>query len=59
MVFYVLEGNSLLGQFGADYTIDDNLSISSQIVSINRKTSPPMVFFDENVRFDTTISSSF
>lgn len=58
-VFGDLEGDSLLGQFGADYTIDDNWSISSQIVAISGKIPSPMVFFDEDVRVGATISFSF
>ena len=58
-IFGDLEGDSLLGQFGVDYTIDDNGSISSQIVAISGKIPSPMVFFDEDVRLGATISFSF
>lgn len=58
-IFGDLEGDSLLGQFGVDYTIDDNWSISSQIVAISGKIPSPMVFFDEDVRLGATISFSF
>ena len=58
-IFGDLEGDSLLGQFGADYTIDDNWSISSQIVAISGRIPSPMVFFDEDVRLGATISYSF
>ena len=58
-VFGDLEGDSLLGQFGADYTIDDNWSISGQIVVISGKIPSPMAFFDEDVRLGATISFSF
>lgn len=58
-IFGDLEGDSLLGQFGADFTIDDNWSISSQIVAISGRIPSPMIFFDEDIRVGATISFSF
>ena len=54
-----LEGDSLLGQVGVDYTIDDNWSISSQLLAISGSLPSPMVFFDQDVRLGATISFSF
>ena len=54
-----LEGDSLLGQVGVDYTIDDNWSISSQLLAISGNLPSPMVFFDQDVRLGATVSFSF
>ncbi len=58
-IFGDLEGDSLLGQFGADYTVDDNWSVSGQIVAIAGRSPSPFVFFDEDVRVGATVSYSF
>ena len=58
-LFGDLERDSLLAQLGVDFTIDDNWSISSQIVAISGKAPSPLLFFDEDVRLGATISYSF
>ena len=58
-VYGDLEGDSLLAQAGVDDTLDDNWSISSQIVAISGSIPSPMVLFDEDVRLGATISYSF
>jgi len=54
-----LEGDSLIGQLGVDHTLDDNWSISSQILAISGSGPSPLVFFDRDVRLGATVSYSF
>ena len=54
-----LKGESLLVQVGANYTLNDNWAISSQIISITSDSASPLVFFDEDVRLGATITYSF
>lgn len=54
-----LEGDSLIGQAGVDYTIDDNWSISGQVLAISGSLPSPIAFFDRDVRLGATVSYSF
>lgn len=54
-----LEAESLLALFGADFTINDNWAISSQIISISADEASPLLFFAEDVRLGVTLSYSF
>ncbi len=54
-----LEAESFLALFGADLTLDDNWSISGQIISINSSTNSPLVLFDEDVRVAATLTYGF
>lgn len=54
-----LNAESLLALVGLDYTISDNWAINAQIISINAATGSPLLFFDEDLRFGTTLSYSF
>jgi hypothetical protein len=54
-----LDGNSLLALVGANYTINDNWAVDTQIISINSNTQSPLIFFDEDVRVGATITYSF
>jgi len=54
-----LKGESLLVQVGANYTLNDNWAISSQIISITSDSASPLVFFDEDVRLGAAITYSF
>ncbi len=54
-----LEGDSLIGQAGVDHAIDDNWSISGQVLAISGSPRSPLAFFDGDVRLGATVSYSF
>ena len=54
-----LKGDSFLALLGIDYTINDNWSVSGQLISITSNHESPLVFFDADVRLGATISYSF
>ncbi|MGB1402047.1 MAG: hypothetical protein ACPG6K_09015, partial [Pseudohongiellaceae bacterium] len=54
-----LSAQSLLVFLGLDYTINDNWSVSSQIISITAKTGSFLTFFDEDLRLGTTLTYTF
>ena len=54
-----LAANSLLALVGADYTINDNWAIGSQIISITSNDESPLLFFAEDVRLSATLTYSF
>ena len=54
-----LSAESLLVFLGLDYTINDNWSVSSQIISITAKTGSFLTFFDEDLRLGTTLTYTF
>ena len=47
-----LDGNSLLALVGANYTINDNWAVDTQIISINSNTQSPLIFFVLSRRYD-------
>ena len=54
-----LAAESLLVFLGVDYTLDDNWSLSSQIISITAKSGSFLTFFDEDIRLGMTLTYSF
>lgn len=54
-----LAANSMLALLGADYTINDNWAIGSQIISITSNEESPLLFFAEDVRLSATLTYSF
>ncbi len=54
-----LKANSFLVLFGADFTVNDNWSLSGQIISIHSSTNSPLVVFDEDLRIGTTLTYAF
>ncbi|MEQ8954135.1 MAG: hypothetical protein RL120_08370, partial [Gammaproteobacteria bacterium] len=54
-----LEAESLLALLGLDYTINDNWSVSGQVISISATGNTPLVLFDEDLRLGATLSYSF
>ena len=54
-----LSAQSLLVFTGLDYTIDDNWSVSSQIISISAKAGSFLTFFDEDLRLGITLTYTF
>ena len=54
-----LDANSLLALVGVDYTMDDNWSVSAQLMGIAGSSDSPLIVFDEDVRLSATLSYSF
>jgi len=54
-----LAAESLLVFLGVDYTLDDNWSLSSQIISITAKSGSFLTVFDEDIRLGMTLTYSF
>ena len=54
-----LSAQSLLVFTGLDYTINDNWSVSSQIISISAKAGSFLTFFDEDLRLGITLTYTF
>jgi hypothetical protein len=54
-----LAAESLLVFLGVDYTLDDNWSLSSQIISITAQSGSFLTVFDEDIRLGTTLTYSF
>jgi hypothetical protein len=54
-----LAAESLLVFLGVDYTLNDNWSLSSQIISITAKSGSFLTVFDEDIRLGTTLTYSF
>ena len=54
-----LEAESFLVLFGADFTVNDNWSLSGQIISIHSSMNSPLVVFDEDLRIGTTLTYAF
>ena len=54
-----LEGDSLLVLLGADWTVDDNWSVSGQVIATRAAANSPLLFLDEDVRAGLTLTYSF
>jgi len=54
-----LDANSLLALLGIDYTVNDNWTVSGQVISITSNETSPLIFFDEDVRLAATLTYSF
>jgi len=54
-----LAAESLLVFLGVDCTLDDNWSLSSQIISITAKSGSFLTVFDEDIRLGMTLTYSF
>ncbi|MCY4356839.1 MAG: hypothetical protein OXD01_04880 [Gammaproteobacteria bacterium] len=54
-----LEGDSFFAALGLDYTLNDNWSLSSQIISITASAPSPLVIFDQDLRIGATLTFSF
>ncbi len=54
-----LEAESLLALVGLDYILNDNWSVSGQVISITATGETPLIFFDEDLRVGATLSYSF
>ena len=54
-----LEGDSIFVALGADFTLDDNWAINTQLISISAAMGSPLVVFDEDLRLSTTLTYAF
>ncbi|MGI9252031.1 MAG: hypothetical protein ACR2PR_12730 [Pseudohongiellaceae bacterium] len=54
-----LETDYVLMLLGMDYTLDDNWSISGQIITIHANSDSQLLFLDEDVRFGATLTYAF
>ena len=54
-----LKAESLLVLLGANYTVNDNWALSSQIISINADEGSALLYFAEDLRLGVTLTYSF
>lgn len=54
-----LDADSLLALVGLDYTLNDNWSLSGQIIGIVAGDDSPLILFDEDLRLSATLSYAF
>ncbi len=54
-----LEGDSIFTALGADFTLDDNWAINTQLITISASTASPLVVFDQDLRVSATLTYAF
>jgi outer membrane scaffolding protein for murein synthesis (MipA/OmpV family) len=54
-----LDGNSLLLSLAANYKLNDNWAVMSQLIATRASKDSPLHFLDQDVRLGATVSYSF